>query len=223
MKEIVIFGTGKIADCVSYYFEREGDYRIVAYCCDRTFLKEKTFNGRPVVAFEEIVSLYPPERYAMFIALGYHEVNALRTQKYHEGLAKGYILASYVSPYVHGTFTIGANSLLLDNAVVQPKVTIGNNAFIWGGAMIGHHAIINDHCWVTGSANVGGLSTIGEGCFLGLNATIGHGVEVGSSSIIGANTLITKPVASESVIVSSDTEIHRLKVHQFLRLTSCFR
>ena len=223
MVEIIVFGTGKISDCASYYFEREGNYRIVAYCCDREYLEEKSFKGRPVVAFEEIVKLYPPERHALFIALGYHDVNALRTRKYYEGLAKGYKFVSYISPYVHGEFTIGANSLLLDNAVVQPRAKIGNNAFVWGGAMIGHHAVIQDHCWVTGSANVGGLSMIGEGCFLGLNATIGHGVEVGSRSIIGANTLITKPVASESVIVSRDTEIHRLNVDQFLRLTSCFR
>lgn len=223
MKELVIFGTGKISDCVSYYFEREGDYRIAAYCCDRSFLEEETFNGRPVVAFENIEENYPPERFSLFIALGYHGLNGLRKMKCSEGGAKGYTLASYVSPYVYGDFTIGANSLLLDGAVVQPKAKIGNNVFVWGGAMIGHHAAIQDHCWVTGSANVGGLSTIGEECFLGLNATIGHGVEVGVRCLIGANTLITKPVASESVIVTSDTVTHRLKVDQFLRLTSCFR
>lgn len=223
MKELVIFGTGRIADCVSYYFQRDGDYRIAAYCCDRLFLDEMTFNGLPVVAFEDLAELYPPDRYSLFIALGYHGLNDLRAQKYGEGVAKGYTLASYVSPYVHGDFEIGANSLLLDNAVIQPRAKIGNDVFVWGGAMIGHHALIKDHCWVTGSANIGGLSTIGEGCFLGLNATIGHGVDVGRRCLIGANTLITKPVADESVIVVSDTETHRLKVDQFLRLTNCFR
>jgi len=223
MKELIIFGTGIIADCVSYYFEREGNYSIAAYCCDRSFLKEKNFNGRPVVTFEDIMDVYPPERYSMFIALGYHGLNDLRTQKYIESVAMGYELVSYVSPYLHGDFTIGANSLLLDDAIVQPKAKIGNNVFVWGGAMIGHHAVIQDHCWVTGSANVGGLSTIGESCFLGLNATIGHGVDVGRRCLIGANALITKSIANESVIVVSDTQAHRLKIDQFLRLTSCFR
>ena len=223
MKKLVIFGTGRIADCASYYFERDGDYEVVAYCCDRLFLKDKHFKGLPVIAFEDIVELYPPQHFSLFIALGYHGLNELRRQKYNEGLMKGYILSSYVSPYVYGNFTVGMNSMLLDGAIMQPKSKIGNNVFVWGGAMVGHHAVIQDHGWVTGSANIGGLSMIGESCFLGLNATIGHGVEIGHRSLIGANALVTKSIPSESVIIVGDTETHRLKVDQFLRLTSCFR
>ena len=50
MKRLIVFGTGKISECVSYYFERERKYKIEAFCCDRSFLLHHTFNGRPVVA-----------------------------------------------------------------------------------------------------------------------------------------------------------------------------
>jgi len=218
-----MFGTGKIAECASYYFERDGEYQIVAFCCDRSFLDGSTFAGRPVVAFEDIDHLFPPEEYELFIALGYHQVNQLRRKKFLEGLAKGYALASYSSPQVQGDFTIGANSLVLDNVSIQPKAQIGNNVFIWGGAMIGHHAVVQDHCWVTGSANIGGLTSIGESTFLGLNSTIGQSVTIGERCLLGANTLVTKCLAEDSVVVVPDTEVHRLKVDQFLRLTQVFR
>lgn len=222
MKELVIFGTGKISECVSYYFERDGDYQIAAYCCDRSFIERETFNGRPVVAFENIVEEYPPDRFSLFIALGYHGLNRLRKLKCEEGIEKGYNLASYISPYVFGDLKIGGNSLLLDGAIVQPKVKIGNNVFVWGGAMIGHHAIIQDHCWVTGSANIGGLSILGSESFLGLNATIGHEVTVGVRCLLGANTLITRSIASGSVFLSCDSPKHRLNVDQFLKISSSF-
>ena len=222
MKDLVIFGTGKIAECVSYYFEREREWRIVAYCCDRSHMQEDSFLGHPVIAFEDVKKLYPPVRYLMFVALGYHGINSLRRTKYEEALNKGYDLASYVSPSVYGKFLVGNNSLILDDAVIQPFVSIGNDVFIWGGAMIGHHAVIRDHSWITGSANVGGLSDIGEACFLGMNATIGPEVKVGAKSLLGANSLVTKCVPDNSVIIVRDTEVHRLDVDNFLRLTSSF-
>ena len=223
MKKLIIFGIGKISDCVSYYFERDSDYVIEAYCCDGDYIKQDTFNDRPVVAFEDINKIYPSREFSIFIALGYHNLNKLRSSKYSEAIAKGYNLASYRSPYVLGDFSLGSNSMVLDGAVIQPKVKICSNVFVWGGVMIGHHAVINDHCWVTGGANVGGLSTIGASSFLGLNSTIGHGVNIGNDCLIGANTLITKNIAYESVVVMGDTETHRLRSGQFLRLTNCFR
>lgn len=222
MKNLVIFGTGKIGECLSYYFERDGGLRIVAYCVDREFLKEETFFGCPVVAFEDVERLYPADRHAMFVALGYHKINRLRRQKCEEAAAKGYELASYVSPQVTGKFTIGANSMVLDGATIQPLASIGNDVLVWGGAMIGHHARIGDHCWITGGANIGGLADIGEECFFGLNATIGHEVSVGARSILGAGSLVTKSIPAESVVVVRDTERHRLNSEQFLRLTKVF-
>ena len=222
MKKLVIFGTGKIAECVTYYFEREKKFQIVAYCCNREFIKEQTFNNRPVIAFEDISEAYPAEKYYLFVAVGYHRVNGLRSEIYRQGIDKGYEFATFVSPNVKGDFTVGENSLILDDVAIQPRVKIGNNVFIWGGALIGHHVHIEDNCWITGSANIGGLSIIGEGCFLGLNATVGHQVHIGKGSLIGANTLLTKSVEANSVAVVSDTEIHRLQTNQFLKLTSHF-
>ena len=89
VKRLIIFGTGKIAECVSFYFDRENEYRVEAFCCDGAFLEQSSFNGRPVVAFENIEEEFPPSDYALFVALGYHGLNELRRRKFEEGLAKG--------------------------------------------------------------------------------------------------------------------------------------
>lgn len=222
MKDLIIFGTGTIAQCMAYYFEREGQWRIAAFCVDAAHKTQEEFLGRPVVTFEEIETKYPPAKYVMFVALGYHQVNALRRLKFDAAKAKGYRLASYVSPHVTGKFQIGENSFVLDGAVMQPFVELGNDVFVWGGAMLGHNAVIEDHCWITGSANIGGFVHLGKGCFVGLNATVGQSVTVGKNCILGANSLSTKNVPEGAVIVVRDTEAHRLGTDHFLKITSCF-
>jgi acetyltransferase-like isoleucine patch superfamily enzyme len=66
---------------------------------------------------------------------------------------------------------------------------------------------------------IGGGSVVGERCFLALNATVGNEVKIGSDSILGARTLLTRSVASKSVLVERDTELFRLDSDQFLRIS----
>ena len=222
MKDLIVFGTGKIAACMTHYFERDSAFRIHAYTCDREFVQAAEFQGRPALPFDEIQKHYPPESYVMFVALGYQRVNRLRKAKYLEAKERGYSLVSYVSPKVEGSFVLGDNCAVMDGAVIQPFAEFDNDVFVWGGAMVGHHARIGSHCWITGSANIGGSVELQEGSFVGLNATIGQEVRVGRNCVLGANSLSTRDVPADSVVVVRDTELHRLKTDQFIRLSSCF-
>ena len=110
----------------------------------------------------EVQEKYPPNKYTVFIATGYQGINKLRTTKYEYFKQLGYSFASYVSPYVKGNFTIGENTIIMDNAIVQPCVKFGDNVFVWGGAMVGHHVIIENNCWLTGGCLIGGISKLSK-------------------------------------------------------------
>ncbi|MGC9402626.1 hypothetical protein ACP43V_09245 [Vibrio genomosp. F10 str. 9ZC157] len=223
MKKLIIFGTGKIAEAVSFYFNRDSNFEICAYVCDSEFIQGKNFLGKRVIATEDVEAIYAASECSVFVAVGYQGMNSVRTEKveYFKGL--GYQLANYASPNVKGEFSIGENSIVMDDAVIQPCVKIGSNVFIWGGAMIGHHAEIRDNCWVTGSCAIGGLVVLGNGSFVGLNATIANEVMIGKSTMIGAGTLCCRSINENSVLVAKETESHRLNSQQFIRLSSCFR
>ena len=47
--KLIIFGIGKIAEAVSYFFERDSKYDICAYVCDDAYVNSETFLGKPVV------------------------------------------------------------------------------------------------------------------------------------------------------------------------------
>lgn len=222
-KDLLIFGDGKIAEAISYYFNRDSDYTIVAYIIDDDFKTSDTFLGKPVVTLSTVLENHPPQKFEVFIAVGYQDINTLRKSKYVYFKEKGYKFASYSSPFVKGDFSLGENSIIMDNVAVQPKVTIGNNCFVWGGTMLGHHSIINDHCWITGGCLIGGSVSIGEKSFVGIGTIIAQEINIGSSCVLGAATFITKDQEDETVIISQATEKFRLNSKQFVRMSTLFK
>src|SRR5687768_15649840 len=99
MKELVIFGAGKIAEVVYYYAKHECGFTVAAFTVDAAFAQGDGFDGLPLVPFEELQAKYPAEKYDLFIAVGYHDMNRLRQQKCTEAMAMGYHLVSIVSPH----------------------------------------------------------------------------------------------------------------------------
>ncbi len=222
-KKLIIFGAGKIAQAVSYYFERDSEYTIEAFVCDDAFVKVSEYCGKPLVPFSMMKDRYSPTGFSAFVAVGYQAMNRLRSDKVKELRMMGYSLASYRSGEAKGNYTMGENSIVMDYAVIQPCVTLGNNVFVWGGAMIGHHADIQDDCWLTGGCLVGGITRLGAGSFLGLGATVGNEVLIGERCMLGAGIVVCKNIPDGTVLIAPNTEPHRLNAEQFTRMSTCFR
>lgn len=223
MKKLVLFGLGKIADVAYQHFLRDGGYEVVALCCDRAWIgKGQALSSTlPVVAFEDVEAQYPPDEHEMFVALGYHELNKLRARRVQDAKAKGYRLASYVSPRadVGSWFEVGENCLILDGVGIQPGARVGNNVSIWNHSLIGHHAVIGDDVWIAAGATIGGMAEVGQSSFIGLNATLGGELTLGADCFVGAGALVLKSAPDKSVFVQPGTERFRLDSTQFLRMT----
>lgn len=212
MKKIVIFGLADAAELALYYFSNDSDYEVEAFAVDAAYMPtEKRFKGLPVVGFDEVAQIYPPDRYAFFVALGYSKLNTIRKEKYLAVKALGYELVSYISSRASVlTEDIGENCFILEDNTVQPSVCIGNNVTMWSGNHIGHHSRIDDHCFLASHIVVSGRVTIGESCFLGVNATLRDHIIVGEKCIIGAGALILADAVAEGVYVGTATERSRV-------------
>ena len=68
-KRLIIFGSGDIAQLAHFYFSADSEYQVVAFTVDAAYIKEFTFCGLPMVAFEEITKHYPPENNDFFVSL----------------------------------------------------------------------------------------------------------------------------------------------------------
>lgn len=221
MGEIVLFGTGKIAEVAHGYFQRDPQQRVVAFTCDRDYCRAPVHAGLPCVPFDEVHQHFAPDRYEMFIALGYHQLNALRAERYRQAKERGYRLASYIDAgaWVPASLEPGDNRFILDGVTVQPGAGLGNNVALWSKVVVGHHSQVGDHCWLAAGATLGGGCTVGEASFLGLQATVGHGTRVGARCLIGARTLLTKDVADERVIADADSPVLPMDSPRFLKIS----
>jgi sugar O-acyltransferase (sialic acid O-acetyltransferase NeuD family) len=208
MKNLVIFGTGDIAQLADYYFTNDSDYTVKGFAVDAEFLSSDRFNNSPLVAFEQITDSFSPETHELFIALSYSEINQLRARKFLEAKDKGYKIASYISSKatVFDNVEIGENCFILENNVVQPYVRIGDNVTLWSGNHIGHHSSIDDHCFLASHIVVSGGVEMGKYVFIGVNATLRDHIKIGDSSVIGAGALIMSDTPPTGVFVAKGTK-----------------
>ena len=221
MKDLIIFGNGKIADVIYYYAKYECNFNIVAFTVDRQYIDKNEFHNLPVIPFDALIENYNPEKFSMFIALGYQDLNGLRESKYLTAKIMGYEMVSIISPESKLPITVkyGENCFIMPPSIIHPEVEIGDNTFIWSGAMVGHHTIIGCNCWLTSCTNISGVVKVGNNCFFAVNSTVGHGVNIGNRCFLGANTLITKDLADKKVVIEEASKVFRLESDQFLRFS----
>jgi sugar O-acyltransferase (sialic acid O-acetyltransferase NeuD family) len=215
-QEIVIFGSGELAEVVSYYFENEGGRSVAGFVVDDEFVNESKFCGRSLVGTSELNKTYDPGEYDAFVATGYSGMNSFRATKCEQLRKLGYNLASFISnkSIIAKNVIYGDNCLILEHNTVQPFTAIGNNVFLWSGNHIGHHSSIGPNSFVSSHCVVSGGVKLGKNVFLGVNCAIADHVEVGDFSLVSAGALVTSDVAEGSVIIASQSRVASVKSHQ---------
>jgi sugar O-acyltransferase (sialic acid O-acetyltransferase NeuD family) len=167
--------------------------REVAACAlSRELVQRSELMDLPVVAWEDLDSTHPPDEYELFVAVGYRAVNRDRAALCDEAIARGYTLASHVSPQalVAPDVRIRENTFVFEGAIVQPFVTLGRNVIVWSGATIAHDTELGDNCFIAPRAAIAGNVSVGSNCFVGINATIRDGVTIAPDCVIGAGAVI---------------------------------
>jgi sugar O-acyltransferase (sialic acid O-acetyltransferase NeuD family) len=209
MARLVIFGTGDIARLAHFYFTRDSEHEVVAFTVDAEYRHGDRFAGLPLVDAAAVTTLYPPAQYAMFVAIGYTQMNRARAAKYEQMKASGYTLMSYVSSrcsYLSESLP-GDNCFILEDNTIQPFVTIGNDVVLWSGNHVGHDAVIEDHCFITSHVVISGHAKVRPYCFIGVNATIRNAIEIAPATLIGAGAVIMKGTKPKGVYLPQRAEL----------------
>ena len=202
MKEkIIIFGVGEFAELIYFYLSKE--YEVVAFTCDKKFIKKKTLNSLPVIGFNKIKKILPPASHKMIIAIGYNGMNKVRGGKAEQVKNMGYSLINYIHPTANlsSNVKIKTNNIILENVIIQPFVEIGSNCIIWSGSHIGHHSVLKDNVFIAPEVAVSGKVTINKNCFIGINSTLRDNITLGRSTLVGAGSVILKSTKECSVQV----------------------
>ena len=219
-KKLVIVGAGETALIAYEYFTVDTDYEVVAFSVESAYLKDEVQCGLPVVPFEELQNSYSPQEVEAFVAISSTKLNRIRKRLYLETKAKGYRLASYVSPraFVWRNVEIGENCFVFEDNTLQPFVKLGNNIVLWSGNHIGHNTVIRDHCFLASQVVVSGYCEIGENCFLGVNSTLINNISLGEDCFIGAGALIQKSTEAGQLVQAPSTEPSKVGARRLFRI-----
>jgi len=219
MSDIIIFGTGQIAELAFWYFQNDSSHKVVAFCVDGKFLKDKYFKKIPVVDFNNLTNLYPPNKFKLFIPISYIGLNSYRKNHYQDAKNKGYSFESYISSKLTlFNSIIGDNCFILENNTIQPFSNIGNNVIMWSGNHLGHHSEIGDHCFISSHVVISGNVKIGESCFFGVNSTIYDNLSIGSNCIISAGSVVHKNLPDNSIVKPIENEIKTLNSEKIKKI-----
>jgi sugar O-acyltransferase (sialic acid O-acetyltransferase NeuD family) len=193
-KKIILFGNGQMAETAHAYIKYDSVFTVAAFCVDKERVSSKTYRELPLVAFEDVCNIYPPESFDMFIPMSAKDSNTQRESKFYAAKAMGYKLVSYVSSHamVGPETSIGENCFIFEANVIQPFASIGDNTILWSGNHIGHHSSIGNHCFLASHVVISGRVTVGNNCYFGVNSTVRDGVNIAPNCTIGAGALIMR-------------------------------
>ena len=208
MANVIIFGLQDFAELAHYYLENDSEHTVVGFTVNKKYLpSEKTYKGLPIIAFEDLLTAYPPKDYQFFAPMAPTGMNKFRETIYNEAKEKGYTCISYISSKATVLSNhIGDNCFILEDNTIQPFTEIGNNVVMWSGNHIGHHSKIEDHVMFTSQVVLSGHCLVEQYCFLGVNATIRDGVKLGQGTLVAMATSITKNTDSWGVYVGNPSK-----------------
>jgi sugar O-acyltransferase (sialic acid O-acetyltransferase NeuD family) len=207
-KPVVIVGTADFARSARFYLEHDSEHPVVAHSLSASMLDAKEFNGLPVVAFEDLPRIYPPDDYLLLIGIAYSRLNRNRRELFEAAKRVGYEMVTYVcsKAITWPDLDVGEGSFIFEANVIQPFVHIGANTVLWSGNHIGHDSTIGNHVFLASHIVVSGNCSVGDNTFIGVNATIRDGVSIGADCVIGAGTLVLGHVAEGTVLRGTPTE-----------------
>ena len=214
--KIILFGTGPYSQALAQYILRDTERKLAAFTVHEAYLKEKMLFDVPVIPFEHIERLMPPDQFSMLIGVGPYRINRLRKSFFEQAKDKNYRMASYVHSLalLLGENDYGENCIIYEHAVLKPFVSVGVNVVLGSSCNIHHHTRIQDHCFISSGAIIGGNTVIETGSYVGLGAVIRDGVTIARNTVVGAGAVITENTEENSVYRAEGTRKMPIKADQ---------
>lgn len=215
MKKLIIVGDGKQAELVHEFMKFSA--WPACFAVEREFHRTDELFGLPVVALEDIETLYPAVGHDFHVAVTFAQLNHLRARLVGVMKAMGYTPASIISEraQVWGSARIGEHALICAFNNIDPFVTVGDNCVLWANNHVGHHTTIGDNVMVSSGVTISGNCHIGDNCFFGVNSAVGDGVTIGADCFIGAGALVVRDVPANSLVKAPASPVDSRTAREF--------
>jgi sugar O-acyltransferase (sialic acid O-acetyltransferase NeuD family) len=205
MAKVIIFGVLDTAELAHYYLTHDSEHEVAAFTINRQYIEHDSFKGVPVVAFEDVETIFSPSEYSFFAPMTGRNMNRNREGIYNEAKAKGYQFISYISSRatIFDKSVIGENCFILEDNTIQPFTTVGNNVVMWSGNHIGHHGQVKDHVFFTSHVVLSGHCVVESYSFFGVNSTIRDYTPIAQGTLVGMASAITRETEEWGIYIGN--------------------
>jgi sugar O-acyltransferase (sialic acid O-acetyltransferase NeuD family) len=131
--------------------------------------------------------------------------NAVRYEKSHFLIAKGFELATLIHPaaIVSEYSKIRQGSVVMAGVVINPFVEIGKACIVNTSATIDHDCIIDNAVHISPGVNLAGAVKVGGQSWIGIGASVNQCVKIGSRVVIGAGATVINNVNNDLIVVGT--------------------
>lgn len=165
---------------------------------------DRELKGVPVLTFSAAIK----QNIEVAIAVGEPDVRARLAERV---ISAGIALATLIHPAIKLSecASVGAGSILCQNAYVSCDTILGINVFMQPYSSIGHDCRLDDHCVISPLVTMGGNCHIGQRVFVGMGATIRERVSVGENSIVSMSAAVFNDLPADCIAVGNPARIVR--------------
>lgn len=134
-KPVIIIGAGEHGRMMNSFFRKNTALDVRAFVVESRYNCSGKVDDLPVVNFEDILNIYPPEFFRVFVAVTFVNLNKERKRLFETVKALGYEFISYIDPssVIGDNVVVGENVAVFENNVIQYNCTIGSNTVIQAG------------------------------------------------------------------------------------------
>lgn len=199
---IIIYGIGPISKTIFYSSRKNGQFEVSGFTADCQYITSNTFCGKPVISFERVELVYPPDQFDMLVVNVGHVAGAIsRKVMFQKALKKGYNFINYIDGKADVTedVVMGQNNIIMSNTHIGPTGIMGDNNFIRENIYLAHDFNIGSHNFLAGGCNFGGTCVIGDLNFIGIATTVINNIEIQDGNFLGAGSLVVKDIGSRGL------------------------
>lgn len=208
--KLVIWGASGHALVVADIIRLQGKYELIGFIDDlnpqsagTTLCGATVLGGR-----EHLESLLRDGVNRVIFGFGNCQARLQLSQLIRE---KGFQLATAIHPRstVAEEVGIGAGTVVVAGAIINPGCHIGENVIFNTGATVDHGCLIGDGVHLCPGVHLAGNVEVGRGSWVGIGAVVTGGVKIGAGTIVGAGAVVVNDLPDNVVAYGVPARVMR--------------
>jgi sugar O-acyltransferase (sialic acid O-acetyltransferase NeuD family) len=196
MQKIVIIGSSGHAKVILDIVEKQALYSVVGLIDSFRAVGEESL-GYPIIGRESDLPRLLVEHSieGAIIAIGDNSVRERVYNTLSELCPKlPFVCAIHPGASIGKCVTIGAGTVVMAGAVVNPCCEVGRFCIVNTQASLDHDSVMEDFSSLAPAATTGGNCRIGRHSAIGIGANLRHGVTVGEHAVIGGSSMVLSDI-----------------------------